>query len=80
MKTSPKSTVTWAIYLGTKMIADGSADSRGACTKPALEAAYKHADSVRPAGHLNMGSQEISGYRISIWGPRGGNLEYMRPI
>lgn len=75
-----KNPTTWAIYLGTKMIAEGEAADRAGCTAPALDAAYKHADSVRPAGNLNMGSEEISGYRISIWGPRGGNLEHMRPI
>lgn len=67
MKTS---TNTWALYFGTRMVAE----------RQATEAAYADARKLNPEFVRLHGSEAISGYRLSIWGPRGGNIEYMQPL
>lgn len=70
----------WALYLGTTLIAEGRTVSRQASTKPAIDAAYAHAQEANPEYVRLFGSQAIEGYRLSIWGPRGGIIEHMRKL
>ena len=68
---------TWALYLGTKLIAEGEVRGKlSDITKPSIHAAYADADAKGAQSNL-FGSAVLSGYRLSAWGPRGGNVLHM---
>lgn len=69
---------TWAVYWGTALVGEGEAPTWAAVTRPAIEAAY--ADAARRFPSSLVTSQDLSGYRISVWGPRGGSREHQAPL
>jgi hypothetical protein len=69
---------SWAVYDGLRLVAQGEATTYAGVTRPSFDAAQKDAEGRYPNHGLFLDA--LSGYTISVWGPRGGNLEHQQPL
>ncbi len=69
---------SWAVYDGLRLVAEGEATTYAGVTGPAFDAAQKDTEARYPNRGVFL--DYLSGYTISVWGPRGGNLEHQQPL
>ena len=73
----------WAVYRGGGLVAEGEALSRAEAARGALGASQEHLDRESEAFGLlrsELRDEARRLYKWSLWGPRGGSVEYMTSL